>query len=307
MSVNIFGASGDSKTVEKQPAGTEGSIDLQEIEQKIESLNTRKFDKNGGYITGNVSLQMTDLESIRTFGLSSLSRGQEFFMMLGDFSNAIYHKKGQPVEFKSDQGVKFNNDIIMNDCSIGSLREPIQLNECATKLYVDTVVALYTQSYFDRKIYAKNPTGLIPNLGSNNSKLGFVSSASVENVYAYKGFNEYYQHEWVVPENVYVDFWLQIKLPETIKIYKFAIRGKRGQTEILDWVLEGSNDGEHFDGLFLATNSTINTTTQFFHVNTKVGTESGYLYYRLFIKHTAAERFGISYFQVYSFDEVVSN
>jgi hypothetical protein len=138
MSVNIFGASGIT-TVEK--TGTKGSIDLQEIEQKIESLNTRKFDKNGGYITGDVSLQMTDLESVRTFGLSNLSSGQEFVLMLGDFSNTIYHKKGQPIEFKSDQGVKFNDDIIMNDCSIGSLREPLLSNECATKSYVDTVVA----------------------------------------------------------------------------------------------------------------------------------------------------------------------
>ena len=40
----IFGASGIT-IVEKPTSGSEGSLDLQQIEQKIASLNTRKFDK----------------------------------------------------------------------------------------------------------------------------------------------------------------------------------------------------------------------------------------------------------------------
>ena len=140
MSVNIFGASGTTVEKPASAAASEGSVDLQEIEQKISSLNTRKFDKDGGYITGDVSLQISESETTRTFGLSNMTPGKDFVVMLGSASNAIYHEHGQPIEFKSDHGVKFNDDVIMSNCSIGSLRLPTDPNEAATKAYVDTAV-----------------------------------------------------------------------------------------------------------------------------------------------------------------------
>ena len=61
--------------------------------------------------------------------------------MLGSPSNAIRHEHGQPIEFKSDHGIKFNDDIIMSNCSIGSLRSPTELSEAATKGYVDSLTS----------------------------------------------------------------------------------------------------------------------------------------------------------------------
>ena len=69
-----------------------------------------------------------------------MTPGKDFVVMLGSASNAIYHEHGKPIEFKSDHGVKFNDDVIMSNCSIGSLRLPTDPNEAATKAYVDTAV-----------------------------------------------------------------------------------------------------------------------------------------------------------------------
>ena len=155
MSVNIFGASG-MMTVEKPAtaaatAGTDESVDLQEIEQKISSLNDRKFDKTGGYISGDVSLQIRDDETTRTFGLTNMGTGKDFVVMLGSPSNAIRHEHGQPIEFKSDHGIKFNDDIIMSNCSIGSLRSPTELSEAATKGYVDSLTSSIDPNQFVKK------------------------------------------------------------------------------------------------------------------------------------------------------------
>ena len=75
--------------------------------------------------------------------------------------------------------------------------------------------------------------------------------------------------------------------------------------KILDWVLEGSNDGEQFDGLFLATNAPIKNETQFFSINTDVGPERGYLYYRFLIKRSSSPGPGISYFQLFPLCEII--
>ena len=112
MSVNIFGASGTTVEKPASASASEGSVDLEEIEQKISSLNTRKFDKDGGFITGDVSLQLSSDETTRTFGLSNMSPGKDFVVMLGSASNAIYHEHGTPIEILSDHGVKFNDDIL---------------------------------------------------------------------------------------------------------------------------------------------------------------------------------------------------
>ena len=154
MSVNIFGASGMmpvEKPATAATAGTDESVDLQEIEQKISSLNDRKFDKTGGYISGDVSLQIRDDETTRTFGLTNMGTGKDFVVMLGSPSNAIRHQHGQPIEFKSDHGIKFNDDIIMSNCSIVSLRSPTELSEAATKGYVDLLTSSIDPNQFVRK------------------------------------------------------------------------------------------------------------------------------------------------------------
>ena len=96
--------------------------------------------KSGDSITGDLGIYIGN-DTTREFGVSDIGPSKSVLLMLGSLNNAIYHEHGQSIEFKSEHGIKFNHDIIMNDCSIGSLRQPTSDSHAATKLYVDTVVA----------------------------------------------------------------------------------------------------------------------------------------------------------------------
>ena len=83
-----------------------------------------------------------------------------------------------------------------------------------------------TKNYVDHR-YVINSVGYIPVNINNNSKVGFVASACSESHSAYKAFGINNSSEWLVAEGITSDFWIQIELPEIIKIYKFALRNKR--------------------------------------------------------------------------------
>jgi len=90
--------------------------------------------------------------------------------------------------------------------------------------------------------------------GRNNIKLGFIETASYKlnnNYKASNAFNCFYTGrrgtggEWV-SNNETRNFWIQVKCPDLIRIWKIAW-GRETNTQIIyRWQLKASTDGEHF-------------------------------------------------------------
>ena len=124
----------------------------------------------------------------------------------------------------------------MNDNYITGLHYPTDSKNAATKQYVDLRCV-------------KNSVGYVPNLISNNrNKSGFIVSASseVRPAEACNVFNAT-RGEWL--SGVNRDFWIQIRCPEAVWIYRFAVRGVKIGT-IKNWKLQASNDDNTWDDIY---------------------------------------------------------
>ena len=156
-------------------------------------------------------------------------------------------------------------------------------------------------------IQVKNKVGYVPILNSNlDSKYGFkvTTNSEIENEHK-NAFNVFSNKktEWLSNENR--DFWIQIQCPETVKIYRFALRGKNtGRDCILKWRLQGksSNDYTLWNDLYVADNEPITSVVRYFYVNPN----EGYIYYRIFVYEAEGQNPGLSYWQLYTVDNVVS-
>ena len=66
------------------------------------------------------------------------------------------------------------------------------------------------------------------------------------------------------------NFWIQVKCPDLVRIWKIALRGRDTNTQMIyRWQLEASTDDVNFVTLFLAPNPTyLGNELQQFEVNT---------------------------------------
>ena len=140
-------------------------------------------------------------------------------------------------------------DVRMNSKRITNLPEPELAHEVANKRYVDSTARKILQGY-------------VPSLRSTsnsltNDKFGFVVTASSHSSNFYipsNAFNGVYSRrgaggEWATNSES-ANFWIQIKCPDLLRLWKIGLRGKDSNTErIYHWRLEGSTNGENFTTL----------------------------------------------------------
>ena len=147
----------------------------------------------------------------------------------------------------------------------------------------------------------KNYAGYIPPLSANNGKQGFFVSASSElreRYSASKAFNT--NGEWV--SNVNSNFYIQIRLPESLRIWRIALRGRKETRagRIFNWRIDGSTDGTEFTMLFRAPNPTyLGDDLQYFLIETT----NKYNYYRLTCLEAEEGNPGLSYFQLFTYSD----
>ena len=196
----------------------------------------------------------------------------------------------------------FYNDIVMNDKSITDLHNPSAKQDAATKNYVDTR-------------WIKSNVGYVPNLTSNTNKNGFIVSASSEyfEAEAFHVFNDNENGDWTTADSVNTNFWIQVKCPEKVKVYKIKLcglimydnNGIINDKILYNWKWEGSNDGSKWTTLNEYNDTMIGNEV----VEVIVNASTAYCYYRIFVNkaETTKANPGLSYWQLYTLQQVFKN
>ena len=204
-------------------------------------------------------------------------------------------------------------ELNMNGQQIIGLKNPINDDEACNKKYVDLKAAELKSESSVKTIYfntlmniltIQNTVGYVPILNSNlNNKYGFkvtTNSEQPENKQAFNAFT-YKKSEWIT-NGANRNFWIQIQCPERIKIWRFALRGKdSGQDCIYKWSLQGRNNDTKWNVIYTANNDPINNVMRYFYVSPK----EVYNNYRIFVEEAEGQNPGLSYWQLYTVDNVV--
>ena len=204
------------------------------------------------------------------------------------------------------------NNITSTQRSLNLLRtrhSELKVVVDANKIITDDVVARINTTRF-----VKNNVGLIPRLTSNTNK-EFTITASHNANDAYKVFNSTPGYFWnpgvAVDEGRYVPpVWIQIKLPTATRIHKIGLKVRSDSERIKSWLLKAKNE----DGIVRtiynpnvhndrAEDRYIGATVKYFDIPLSLALN--YLYYSLEIAVVDSRISNLTYFQIYSLDEVI--
>lgn len=117
---------------------------------------------------------------------------------------------------------QMTGELDMFNRKIINLLDPVVNTDAATKNYVDTLIKTVTNM---RTGGVKLHTGYIPSFSSKAKyeTHGFNVVTSGYSTMNTTGWNVLFDGEWTTDETT--NYWIEIQLPETIRIWKFAIRG----------------------------------------------------------------------------------
>ena len=158
----------------------------------------------------------------------------------------------------------------------------------------------------------KNNVELVPRLTSNTNK-EFTVTASHNANDAWKVFNSTTGYFWspgvAVEEGQYVQqVSIEIKLPTATRIHKIALKARSDSDRIKSWSLQAKNEDDvthtisnvHTDGVV---DRYIGATVKYFDIPLSLALN--YLYYSLLIDRVDSRLSNLTYFQIYSLDEVI--
>jgi hypothetical protein len=293
MSVNNFGLHSNNS----KPDVSKKDLDSKFI-VLTKNLQT-KVDKAGDVMTGDLNMGSNKITC------TCIPNADE-----------VLTNKGYVDSKLSKAGDTMTGELNMNGQQIIGLKNPTDDDEACNKKYVDLKAAeLKSESslkpiYFNtlmNNLTIHSKLGYVPILNSNlDSKYGFkvtTSSEQPESKQAYNAFT-YKKNEWIT-NGVNRNFWIQIQCPEGIKIWRFALRGKgSGQDCIYKWRLQGKNNNEYtnWNDIYTANNDPINNVMKYFDVSPN----EGYINYRIFVEEAEGQNPGLSYWQLYTVDNVVA-
>ena len=180
----------------------------------------------------------------------------------------------------------------------------------ANKIITDDLVARVNSTRF-----VKNNVGLIPRLTSSTNKEFTVIASNNAND-AWRVFNISTGYFWnpgvaVDDGGRYVSqVYIQIKLPTATRIHKFGLKAKSDSERIKSWSLQAKNADGIVHTIYnpnVHTDRTedryIGATVKYFDIPLSLA--SNYLYYSLLIDRVDSQASSLTYFQLYSLDEVV--
>src|ERR1043165_8817758 len=205
----------------------------------VDDQGAMKVSKTGDTVSGDLFITASSDPAVdRILGCNNIQEGQRFTLLLGNTGNKISFlkstKKKPPVVIRTTDGLRvlINDevaieivktteepvrrinvfkDIYMNGARIAGLAEPVADGNPATKKYVD-------------ECFKKCLVGYIPNLEADNSITGFAAHSCSPEYEAYKAFNNLSLGDSKFQGTDYVKGWLQIKCPEPVIIWRFALK-----------------------------------------------------------------------------------
>ena len=129
---------------------------------------------------------------------------------------------------RTDGGNTVDGSINVGGNTLHSVGIPRSGHEVATKAYIDS------NSTGARKIFSGYVSPLLSSSGVTSLKTGFIASASSAYGDTYipsNAFNSYYvrgngsEGEWAA-DNVWNDFWIHVEVPDLVRVWKVALRGR---------------------------------------------------------------------------------
>jgi len=317
----------------------------------VDDRDALKVSKAGDIMTGNLLLRVGHSNAI-LLGCRDLNGNKTFIIHLGNQLNKIQCWLNNPITLISTHGILFKlgdniirfgkssndirihayQDIVMNEKHIVDLHDPVNVQDAATKNYVDTALTsanpqdFATKNYVDSTLNSDNPQdfatkiyvetalssvnanplkkchiGYIPNLEKDVSETGFVVSASSissnENR-AYRAFSTL-ENAWIANHSLGQNAWLTIKCPEKIIIWRIALKAIH---TLNSWSLSASNDGSVFIDLLTSIERLVfnwDSIPKFLVLSSSSTT--AYQYYKINITGNVVP-LGISYMQLYVYD-----
>jgi len=253
-----------------------------------------KVSKNGDVMTGILNLGVNAIKTTHTPLTDDDVITKKYFDELiarrlnDDDMKIIENRLSLKVNLTGDE---MSGAIRMGNNKITSTRVPEDDDELVNKRYLNTR-------------FVKNNVGYIPDMAKSNAQSGFVSSASSEyqlntSFFPFCSWNG----SWRTNSNE--GMWIQIKCPENVRVYKFALRGVPDRSaRIYNWQLEASSDGTRWVILYSVVNKYIGDATEFMDVNT--ANPPWAKFYKLVVTEAEGTNPGISYWQLFTLDQVVN-
>ena len=179
----------------------------------------------------------------------------------------------------------------------------------ANKIITDDLVARVNSARF-----VKNNVGLIPRLTSSTNKEFTVIASNNAND-AWRVFNISTGYFWnpgvsVLDGRYVAQVYIQIKLPTATRIHKFGLKARSDSERIKSWSLQAKNADGIVHTIYSPNVHTDRTedryiggTVKYFDIPLSLA--SNYLYYSLLIDRVDSQASSLTYFQIFSLDEVV--
>ena len=206
------------------------------------------------------------------------------------------------------------NNITSNQRSLNLLRtrhSELKVVVDANKIILDDIVVRTNSTRF-----VKNNVGLVPRLTSNtvtNKEFTITASHNVNDVW--KVFNSTMGYFWnpgvAVEDGEPVQpVWIQIKLPTATRIHKIGLKARSDSERIKSWLLRAKNEDGIVRTIFnpnvhsdRTEDRYIGATMKYFDIPLSIALN--YLYYSLEIVQVDSRMSSLTYFQIYTLDEVI--
>ena len=275
----------------------------QEIMNNISTANSRNGEKIAEML-GKVELNESGLVRLRreTTELVNTTRTD---------IEADHEQKMTTVRGRQQEII---NNITSTQRSLNLLRtkhSELKVVVDANKIITDDLVARLNTTRF-----VKNNVGLIPRMTSNtvtNKEFTITASHNVNDVW--KVFNSTMGYFWnpgvAIEDGEPVQpVWIQIKLPTATRIHKIGLKARSDSERIKSWLLRAKNEDGIVRTIFnpnvhsdRTEDRYIGATMKYFDIPLSIA--SNYLYYSLEIVQVDSRMSSLTYFQLYSLDEVI--
>ena len=273
----------------------------QEIMNIISTANSRNDEKIAEML-GKVELNVSGLVSLR----------RETTELVHTTRTAIeedHEQKMTTVRGRQQEIIDSITSSQRNQNLLRTRHSELKVVVDANKIVLDDIVARTNSTRF-----VKNNVGLVPRLTSNTNK-EFIVTASHNANDAWKVFNSTTGYFWspgvAVEAGRYVQqVSIQIKLPTATRIHKIGLKARSDSERIKSWSLQAKNEDDVTHTIFNPNVHTdrvvdryIGATVKYFDIPSTLALN--YLYYSLLIDGVDSRLSNLTYFQIYSLDEVI--